>query len=212
MSTNSEPEGNTTVKRKEHDGSSSWIPCPPNTVQYNKFMGGVNRSDQLRNYYRIRCKTRKFYRYIFWFAFDCAVVNAFILFGHFMPVTDTNTQQLTIKNFRLSLTDELIGSYNFCQRYALPAAVRDACLVNVPPSAKRIRADTTSSSTLESEGHFSIKGPDGKCVFCWNFKNHRRYDSSIRCRKCGKALCVVSRDPPENGPSCFERYHLRYTQ
>ena len=71
-----------------------------------------------------------------------------------------------------------------------------------------MRVDSGSSdSGLESEGHFPIKGPCSKCVFCWNFKDHRRNDTSIRCRKCGKALCVVSRDPPENVPSCFERYH-----
>ena len=66
MSTNSDPEGSTTVQRKERDGSAQMIPCPPNVVAYNKYMGGVDRSDQLQHYYRVQCKTRKFYRYSFY--------------------------------------------------------------------------------------------------------------------------------------------------
>ena len=49
MSTNSHPEGNTTVQRRERDGSVQQIPCPPSVVEYNKFMGGVDKADQLRN-------------------------------------------------------------------------------------------------------------------------------------------------------------------
>lgn len=212
MSTNSDAEGDTSVQRKERDGSAKVIPCPPNVVVYNKYMGGVDKSDQLRHYYRVRCKTRKFYRYIFWFMFDSSVVNAFILCKGYLPVTDKSIRQLTIKNFRLSLADGLIGTYNSRQRYALPAPIRNACLVSVPPAAKRTRTDSSSASTTDGEGHFPIRGCRSKCAFCWNCKDHRRNDTFIHCRKCGKALCVVSRDPPENGPSCFERYHTRYAQ
>ena len=87
MSTNSDSEGSTTVQRKERDGSAQMIPCPPNVVAYNKYMGGVDRSDQLWHYYRVRCKTRKFYRYIFWLLFDSSVVNAFILTKGYSPTT-----------------------------------------------------------------------------------------------------------------------------
>ena len=79
MSTNSDPRIAATVQRKNRDGTSQTVACPPNIVQYNKFMGGVDHADQPRNYYRVKCKTRKFYQYIFWFVFDCAVVKAFIL-------------------------------------------------------------------------------------------------------------------------------------
>ena len=124
MSTNSSPQGDTTVQRKEKDGSNLSLPCPPNLVSYNKFMGGVDRSDQLRNYYRVRCKTRKFYHYIFWFVFDSAVVNAFIMCKNFAPITNTSIHQLTIKIFRLSLAEGLIGSYRSRQRYALPSSIK----------------------------------------------------------------------------------------
>ena len=42
-------------------------------------MGGVDRGDQLRGYYCCRTKSRKFYKYIFYFLLDVAITNAFIL-------------------------------------------------------------------------------------------------------------------------------------
>ena len=88
MSTNSNPKGDTTVQRRERDGTAQQVPCPPSVVVYNKFMGGVDKADQLRKYYRVRCKTRKFYRYVFWFLFDSCIVNAFVLMKNFRPATE----------------------------------------------------------------------------------------------------------------------------
>ena len=42
-------------------------------------MGGVDDNDQLRGYYHVRLKCRKLYKYIFWFLFDVAIVNSFIV-------------------------------------------------------------------------------------------------------------------------------------
>lgn len=203
MSTNSDPQKSATVQRRDRDGTRQSVPCPPNVVDYNRYMGGVDHADQLRNYYRVRCKTRKFYKYIFWFLFDCTIVNAFILWKNYLPMTDITTRQLSIKNFRLSLANGLIGEYNSRQRYALPTSIRAACRESFSTPTKRTRVDS-SSSTLDTEGHFPIKDTRGRCAFCWSFRNER-HETNIRCRKCRKPLCVESRDPP--GPSCFERYH-----
>ena len=107
----------------------------------------------------------------FWFLFHSAVMNAFILTKGYSPTT---THQFTVKTLHISLADGLIGTYCSHQRYALPGPIRDVCLVSVPPSAKHTRVDSgTSDSGLGSKGHFPIKGPRSKCVFCWNFKGHR---------------------------------------
>ena len=76
MSTNSQPEGDSTVRRRNRDGTAQQVPCPPSVVAYNQHMGGVDRGDQLRQYYRGKGKTRKSYRYIFWFLFDSCVANS----------------------------------------------------------------------------------------------------------------------------------------
>ena len=70
-------------------------------------MGGVDIKDQLRQYYYVRLKTTKNYKYLFWFIFDIAVTNAFILGrmnGHFK----------TVKDFRLQFAEDLLEGY--CSR------------------------------------------------------------------------------------------------
>ena len=80
MSTMSNPLTTQSVERKQKDGSKVMVPCPDAVVVYNKFMGGVDKGDQLQHYYRIRTKCVKNYKQIFWFT------NAHIL-SHFSPVT-----------------------------------------------------------------------------------------------------------------------------
>ena len=200
MSTNCQPTGSDTVKRKQKDGRSESVPCPPSVVAYNRFMGGVDRGDQLRGCYRLRTKTKKSYKYIFWFLVDCSIVNAFTLVKYYSPVTDSS-RQIVIKTFRQKLALALIGEYNSRQKYSLPAAIHDACRDSIPPP-KRQRVVAGSGS----EGHYPIKARKSRCFWCWHHKNHRRHDSAFSCRRCGKAFCLVSRGG-QNGPSCFERCH-----
>ena len=206
MSTNCPPTGNTKVQRKEKDGSKKMIPCPPSIVEYNRYMSGVDEADQLRGYYRVRSKGKKFYKYLFWFIFDSATVNAFILTKYFEPASNTTNRQQVLKSFRMRLAEELIGNYNFRQRYSLPQPIHEAAIDSVAPPVKR-RRDDPSQALGSPAGHFPIHGSSTRCAYCWNVKNHRRHESSVHCRRCGKAFCIVARDPPENGPSCFERFH-----
>ena len=133
--TNSQPNESATVRRQNRDSTTQQVPCPSSIVAYNKFMGGVDKSDQLRHYYPVRCKTRKFYRYIFWFLSDSCSVNAFILIRNFQLVTDSTIWQVTLNNFRLKLAEGLIGPYNSRHHYSLPASVR-ALALNCGPAAK----------------------------------------------------------------------------
>ena len=80
-------------------------------IIYNRYMGGVD-SDQLRGYYNCKVKSRKFYKYIFYFLFDVSITNAFILYKNFCSSPTFNT----IKKFRLQLVSELIGEYTTRRR------------------------------------------------------------------------------------------------
>ena len=208
MSTNCQPNDDATVQRRNRDGTVQQVPCPPSVVAYNRCMGGVDRGDQLRQYYRVRCKTRKSYRYIFWFLFDSCAVNAYILRKAFVPVTNISTKEATVRTFRVRLAEGLIGQYCSRRRYCPPEPVREAALHSSTPPMKRRREETGSSHHRgTSDCHFPIKGHRSRCVYCWNERGHRRVETNIRCRQCGKALCATAQDPPLDGPSCFERYH-----
>ena len=67
MSTTSQPDGGS-VLRQQKDGTRIPVPCPLSIIDYNNFMGGVDRGDQVRGYYSCRTKCRKFYKYIFHFS------------------------------------------------------------------------------------------------------------------------------------------------
>ena len=76
-------------------------------INYNMFMGGVDHGDQLQGYYKCSVKTRKWYKYLFYFLFDVLVTNAYILYNHY----STNSEYKIIKDFRMKLANDLIGDY-----------------------------------------------------------------------------------------------------
>ena len=63
MSTNVSPTATTTVKYRAKDGHVENVICPLSIQLYN-YIGGVDRADQLRGYYRVWMKSQKFYRFV----------------------------------------------------------------------------------------------------------------------------------------------------
>ena len=144
ISSNTNATDKTTVTRKQHDGSTIQIDCPQAICNYNKFMGGVDLNDQIRNYYTYHIKSRKSYRYIFFFLFHLSITNAFILAKqHSSTISVRN-----IKQFRQQLAMELIGTYQ---------------------SRKRARNPTATSSAIKRPTllHFPHRGADvHRCYYC----------------------------------------------
>ena len=67
----------------------------------------MDRGDQLGGYYSRKTKSRKFYKYIYTFLLNAAIMNAFILMKHYCP----SYPFPNIKSFHLQLAKELIGEY-----------------------------------------------------------------------------------------------------
>ena len=59
LSTLATPNEIVSVKRKKKDGSAVEVACPKAVKVYNEFMSGVDKGDQQRGYYKVRCKSRK---------------------------------------------------------------------------------------------------------------------------------------------------------
>ena len=83
MSTSHPGHSMNTVLRncKDSDGKHQKIPVPiPEPVyQYNRYMGGVDCSDQLIKYYNVLRQTKKYWKTLFLHSIDIAVVNAYLL-------------------------------------------------------------------------------------------------------------------------------------
>ena len=72
----------TTIQRREKTGEITTVPCPSLVVDYQKYMGGVDRHDQLRlQSYSLQLITRftKYYKSLFLGLVDMAVVNCYII-------------------------------------------------------------------------------------------------------------------------------------
>lgn len=183
LSTNTQPTDNGAVLRKQQDGTRISVPCPQAIISYNEFMGGVDRGDQLRGYYGCRMKSRKFYKYIFYFLLDVTITNAFILYNY-----TTCPKYKTIKDFRVQLAKELIGDY--CSR-------------------KRAGRYGSSLRSLPLR-HFPVKlVPDEqsersrkRCARCQQ-EHKKRRDTQWYCQECGVPLCHTG----EATTDCFLLWH-----
>ena len=80
MATACDPTKTGTVLRRQKDGSRKEVSCPIAVVEYSKYMGEVDRGDQLRSYYQSNFKSRKFLKYIAHFLLGVTATNFVILY------------------------------------------------------------------------------------------------------------------------------------
>ncbi|XP_068671890.1 piggyBac transposable element-derived protein 4-like [Montipora foliosa] len=182
LSTNVLPSEPARVVQRRRNGRDLDIEKPRVADVYTSYMGGVDRADQLRSFYFTGYSSRKWYRYIFWFLFNLAVCNAFVL-ESFHRTTRGQTKRAMI-NFRLDLAKQLISDFSQQQR-------------------KR-RSQEPQQHSVAREAHVSVhvEGRKRKCVQC--SKAGRRtpkgykVETRFECSLCKVALC---RTP------CHNLYH-----
>ena len=180
VASNCNPNSTNTVKRRKKDGSVATIPFPMAINLYNKYMGGVDLNDQLRGYYSVRSKGRKFYKYIWWFLFDVATTNSYILCKHYSTLTNC-----TIQDFRTQLAKSLIGDFNGRKRRGRPSLTA--------PSAQRF-----------CTAHFPMRNEKkSRCYYCYH-QRRERHETIWFCNTCNQHLCHNGKDD-----DCFLLFHTQ---
>ena len=165
---NSDLQCVTSVPRRQTNGSRAEVSCPLAITSYNQKLEAVDKGDQSRGYYHCRIKSRKFYKYIYYFPFDVTITNAFILYRGWSGATE-----ITIKQFRIQLAKELIGGY--CSRYR---AGYNGSLIKPLQFSHFPMKITATSPGQRNRGH---------CTYCYQQK--KRCDSQWHCHGCGVWLC-----------------------
>ena len=184
MYTNSDSQCITSVPRRLTNGSREEVCCPLAITSYNKNMAAVDKGDQSRGYYHCSIKSRKFYKYVYYFLFDVTITNAFILCRGWSRATE-----ITIKQFRIQMAKELIGGY--CSRYR--AGYNGSLIKPLPFSHFPMKITATSPGQRNR----------GRCTYCYQQK--KRCDSQWYYHECGVWLCHPGNDTKD----CFLLWHKK---
>ena len=180
LSTNTQPDEREVIQRRQPVGSRVDVPCPTAVARYQRYMGGVDRNDQLRQYYSVRTKL---YKYIFWFLFEASITNAYILHTNY-----SGAKHQALKEFRLELAKSLIGDYHSKKphnRHSTPPT--NLSLLHFPAKQKKEASTSTRS----------------RCWYCWHKRDNTRRDTQWYCHDCQVHLCHTG-DP---NTDCYLQYH-----
>ena len=149
-------------------------------------MAGVDKGDQLRQYYRFRMNFMKNYKYMF-FLLDTAITTAFILYSKF----SFTRKKLKQKEFCLSLAQQLTGQYCGRMRIGQP----------------RLSTTPHPQSLHHHPTHFPRKRSQQKCVYCSGYCNPpSRHESRWCCKDCegNRSLCLTGNVGDDN---CWRLWH-----
>ena len=193
-----------TGKLNRNDGMP--IKKPRILNQYNKFMGGVDRADQMLSYTPFKMRTLKWWKRVWFHILNVAILNAYVIYK-----MRTGKPHMSSRCFRREIVEKIVEE-------------ADPDLV---PTMKRRHGGgrpSTSDSVFRLQGrHFPSKiVPVGKkkniskrCVVCSKAKQEllkrqaedgepapkrKRIgrESSFECQDCNATLCVAP---------CFRLYH-----
>ena len=102
-----------TVRRRSKDsagGSATLdVPLPAVVKNYNAFMGGVDKSDQLISYHRVIRQTKRYWKTLFYHIVEIAATNSFVLQKLVLMKLGQKTH--TESYFRDHLVQKIIQQY-----------------------------------------------------------------------------------------------------
>lgn len=179
LSTNCDPTEKTHVQRRKKDGSMENVAARQVTDLYNKFMFGVDLADQKRMQYSTCRKAKKWYKYLFWFCFDLAVVNSHICMqespNHQLLTKGGKHKKITQLDYRMALAQQMIGQYRGLRKRKAPAVIGNCGMAHWPI-------------------HFEKAARCKQCI-----KEKRRREVLTGCQQCNVRLCIKN--------NCFVKFH-----
>ena len=169
------------VRLVQPEGTLVEKSVPPLLPAYNKYMGGVDLTDQLHKYYGFDRRCKRPWLRIFFHLLDFAVNNAHILYKH--NCTRANVRPKDLLGFRLELAHLLLDETRQRKRQN--------------PANQESEGDRSGECRLVKVSQMRMKR--GRCFYCLRTKdNGERHCTSYGCAGCSVRLCKTP---------CFEEYH-----
>jgi hypothetical protein len=152
------------VKRTNTHGNKVNISCPNAIVDYNKYMGGVDKFDQHMASYNIAWKSRRWWMKIWFYLIDAAIVNSYVIYKDtWRKAHPGGTKPMAHLVFRSKLADELIGDSK----------------ISYP-----VQEDENGEHRLIKSTKKNLR----RCRYCSTASKPKR--SVYECISCNVALCV----------------------
>ena len=175
-------------KSRHGPGGMEDISKPKMVEEYNQYMGGVDKCDQLLSYYGYSHRALKWWRRAFFHLFDLAIVNAYILYTQ-----STQVKKLNHEHFRVELAKELLLKAGTADP---PVPLRAPVCTALPPQSRL------------TERHFLGRVPPcttGRqsqplCVVGSGKKGRGKKTTTYLCKQCNQPMCIIP---------CFELYHTK---
>ena len=155
-------------------------------VDYNEFMLGVDKLDQMMSYYSFLHKTIKWWRKVFFWILEVATVNAYIIYK--VLVKRSGERPISHLAFRRQLI------------LSLSEPIRSSVIPRARPGPRA----SNRIERLRPIPHYLTKGTKRRdCVVCSDReKGGTRHLSLYRCDTCT--------EKPTLCPSgCFQAYHTQ---
>ena len=189
------PLGSTcTVKRRTTTGAQEDKPCPPCLPDYQCFMRGVDRNDQMQQYYNLGRRSIKWWKRFFYFLVESTILNSFIMESHVRAAEHTHVStRRDYLTFRLVLASELIGTFTSRKRLGRPRS---------DEHAKRTRLN-------HNLDHYPRTVAKTKCCVVCEGTRRRKQLPERGNRHESRTLCSTYQVHlgTDDERRCFEKYH-----
>ncbi|XP_033729277.1 piggyBac transposable element-derived protein 4-like [Pecten maximus] len=181
--------------KRDYEGNVVWKPdC---VLDYNKYMGAVDRCDQMVTYGSFQRKTLKWWKKVFFHTLGLAVLNAYHIYKH------REDHPVPHRLFRRQLVAQLVedsgvtGPEASGRRRAAPEVLQRLSArhfpCHLPPTGKKVHAQRRCIVCGPAEADiFRTQNPGVKVP------NRTGHDTNFQCKQCKVALCITP---------CFELYH-----
>lgn len=167
------------------------VPCPKAVSDYNKYMGGVDKLDQMLEAYSVVRKSRRWWVKIFFYFIDVAICNSYIIYKS--SRTTKGEKAMSHLVYRSILVNELIGAYSSKSKRGYLPMKGYARKKQTGRGVLKVE-NTLRLSNVGMHMPEVIKGYR-RCARCSTKTKEKR--SNIICPVCNVALCK----------GCFSEFH-----
>ncbi|CAF1549098.1 unnamed protein product [Didymodactylos carnosus] len=169
---------------------------PVGVIDYNKYMKGVDQTDQYISYFRIARKTKKWTNRVFFYLLNCALFNGYRVYNNL------NTKKMRYKKLlhaiaRMWITDDIqdVDDDEENEENPGPSELRTRRAPKLDPPT-RLSQDMKQHILEKIIGTGKIRHPQRRCRVC--AKHNKRSTTIYICKHC---------NVPLHRGKCFTKYH-----